>query len=290
MEPVVPGVPAPVIVERPSAKPVLINPPEVNGAHDYAVIGYILVLLMTIPYFIVVLTITAFGALASPYIPFPIILPPTLPAWLAAIPFIGPILTLLTFPGVGLPASWFVYLAVGAGGFVIGLVFILLIYFQTARAIAKGKYARARGGTLFWAILFIIPTFGILVSPTVLYPTILLLLPAFFFLMAYGRLGEVVAKYGPLAVLGEAVPGVGVAPTPPPAGPILGAPMPAMPMPGPVAMSGPMMPPAMPTPVMSEPQPQVPRTPQCPTCGRDLYYAANHRRWYCQTCDAGGRA
>jgi hypothetical protein len=174
---------------------------------------------------------------------------------------------------------------------IIGLAFILLIYFQTVRAIAKGKYAHARGGTLFWAILFIIPTFGILVSPTVLYPTILLLLPAFFFLMAYGRLGEVVAKYGPLAVLGEAVPGVGVAPTPPPA-PILAAPM--QPIPGPVAMSGPMMAPptAFPTPAMPmpEPQAQVPRVPQCPTCGRDLYYAANHRRWYCQTCDAGGRS
>jgi len=86
MEPAVPGVPAPVIVERPSAKPVLINPPEVNGAHDYAVIGYILVLLMTIPFFIVVATIAAFGALASPYIPFPIILPQPYPPGLLPYP------------------------------------------------------------------------------------------------------------------------------------------------------------------------------------------------------------
>ncbi len=217
MEPaLVPGVPAPVIVERPGGKPVLISPAEVNGAHDYAVIGYILVLLMTIPWFIIVLTIGAFGVLASPYLPFPIILPPALPAWLAAIPLIGPILILLTFPGVGLPASWFVYLAVGAGGLLIGIIFLLLIYFQTVRAIAKGRYARARGGTLFWAVLFIIPVFAVLVSPTIFYPTVLLLLPAFFFLMAYGRLGEVIAKYGPVAVLGEAVPGMGVAPSPPP--------------------------------------------------------------------------
>jgi hypothetical protein len=279
MEPAVPGVPAPVIVERPTAKPVLISPPEVNGAHDYAVIGYILVLLMTIPWFIIVLTIGAFGVLASPYLPFPLILPPALPAWLAAIPFIGPILILLTFPGVGLPASWFVYLGFGAGGLVIGLIFILLIYFQTVRAISKGRYARARGGTLFWAILFIIPAFAVLVSPTIFYPTILLLLPAFFFLMAYGRLGEVVAKYGPVAVLGEAVPGMGVAPTPPP--PMLGAPVP---------MGGPMMPPPLPPNApMPEHQSAGPRVPQCPTCGRDLYYSANHRRWYCQTCDAGGR-
>ena len=282
MEPAVPGVPSPVIVERPTAKPVLINPPEVNGAHDYAVIGYILVLLMSIPWFILSLTIGAFGTLASPYLPFPIILPPTLPTWLAAIPFLGPILILLTFPGVGLPASWFVYLAVGAGGFIVALAFILLVYFQTVRAIGKGRYARARGGTLFWAIIFIIPTFAVLVSPTIFYPTILLLLPAFFFLMSYGRLGEVVAKYGPVAVLGEAIPGVGIASTPPP--PMLGAPVP-----GPVPMGGPMMPQPAPNAPMPGYQAQGPRVPQCPTCGRDLYYAANHRRWYCQTCDAGSR-
>jgi hypothetical protein len=281
--------PTPVIVERPGGKPVLISPPEVNGAHDYALIGYILVMLMTIPWFIIVLTIGAFGVLASPYLLFPVILPPALPAWIAAIPFIGPILILLTFPGVGLPASWFVYLAFGAGGLLIALIFLLLVYLQTVRAISKGRYARARGGTLFWAVLFIIPTFAVLVSPTVFFPTILLLLPAFFFLMAYGRLGEVVAKYGPVAVLGEAVPGVGVAPPPPPplpamVPPIFPAPPPAM------AMGGPMIPPMMPPvapgpPPMPEPQAAAPRVPQCPTCGRDLYYSANHRRWYCQTCD-----
>jgi hypothetical protein len=105
--------------------------------------------------------------------------------------------------------------------------------------------------------------------------------------MSYGRLGEVVAKYGPVAVLGEAIPGVGVAATPPPSG--VGAPIAGVP--GPVAMGGPMMPPPVPTAPMPMPayQGPGPRIPQCPTCGRDLYYAANHRRWYCQTCDAGGR-
>jgi len=291
---VVPGVPTPVIVERPTAKAVYINPPEVNGAHDYAVIGYILVLLMTVPWFVLVLAIGAFGVLASPYLPFPVILPPTLPAWLAAVPFIGPILILLTFPGVGLPASWFVYLAFGGGGLLIAILFLLLVYFQTIRAISKGRYARARGGTLFWAILFIIPTFAVLVSPTIFYPTILLLLPAFFFMMAYGRLGEVIAKYGPVAVLGEAMPGVGVAPTVPPPPPVAQAPPPMLvpPVPSvapPTAIGGPMMPPPAPQGPMPEYQAPGPRVPQCPTCGRDLYYAANHRRWYCQTCDAGGR-
>src|SRR5208337_1226827 len=292
--PGVPGVPAPVIVERPGGKPVLISPAEVNGAHDYAVIGYILVLLMTIPWFIIVLTIGAFGVLASPYLPFAIILPPALPAWLAAIPLIGPILILLTFPGVGLPASWFVYLAVGAGGLLIGIIFLLLIYFQTVRAIAKGRYARARGGTLFWAVLFIIPVFAVLISPTIFYPTVILLLPAFFFLMAYGRLGEVIAKYGPVAVLVEAVPSMGVAPSPPPSFAAVGPPILPGP-PGAMAMGGPMMPPMMPPmgpsqPAMPEPHATTPRMPQCPTCGRDLYYSANHRRWYCQTCDAGTHA
>ena len=299
MEPaLVPGVPTPVIVERPGGKPVLISPPEVNGAHDYAVIGYILVLLMTIPWFIIVLAIGAFGALASPYLPFSIILPPPLPAWLAAIPFIGPVLILLTFPGVGLPASWFVYLGFGAGGLLIGIIFLLLVYFQTVRAISRGRYASARGGTLFWAVLFIIPVFAVLVSPDVFYPTVLLLLPAFFFLMAYGRLGEVVAKYGPVAVLGESVPGMGVAPSPPPPVSAFGPPV-GPGMPGPVTMGAPMMPPMTPPmmpptapspPPMPGPQAMTPRVPQCPTCGRDLYYAANHRRWYCQTCDAGGRS
>jgi len=291
MEPTVPGVPAPVIVERPTARPVLINPPEVNGAHDYAVIGYILILLMAIPLFIIVLTIGTFGLLAAPFLPFPLILPPTLPAWLGALPILGAILILLTFPGVGLPASWFVYLAFGGGGFILALIFLLLIYFQTVRAIGKGRYARARGGTLFWAILFLIPAFAVLVSPTIFYPTILLLLPAFFFLMSYGRLGEVVAKYGPVAVLGEAVPGVGVTSTPAPP-PVMSAPPPMLgqPLQGPVAVSGPMMPTAPPGPMPEyQVQPSAPRVPQCPTCGRDLYYAANHRRWYCQTCDAGGR-
>jgi hypothetical protein len=122
-----------------------------------------------------------------------------------------------------------------------------------------------------------------------------LLLPAFFFFMAFGRLGEVIAKYGPVAVLGEAVPGMGMASGP--TGPMLGAPMP--PMGGPFAggpMGGPMpggpmgqFPPgqmSMPAPSAPPAPAPSPKTPLCPTCGRDLYYSANHRRWYCQTCDS----
>jgi ribosomal protein S27AE len=138
------------------------------------------------------------------------------------------------------------------------------------RNISKGKYEKARGAALFWAVLFIIPSFFILFS-SLLSGTVIALIPAFFFMLTYGRLGEVIAKYGPVAVMGEAVPGMtGVPPMP---GPPL-----AMPMGGP--MPGPM--PGVPIP----PQHAVPsRNPQCPTCGRELYYSGNHRRWYCQNCD-----
>ena len=303
MEPAPVLLPAPAVVEDRS-KPVVIRPPEVNGAHDYAVIGYLLVFLMTIPGFIIVLTIGAFGLLASPYLPFPVILPPVLPSWLTAIPVIGALLIILTFPGVGLPASWFVYLGFGVIGLLAILIFLAILYFGTVGNINRGRYERARSASLFFAVLFLIPVFLVLVAPASFFPTVVLLLPAFFFFMTYGRLGEVIAKYGPVAVLGEAVPGVGVAGGPP--GPMVGAPMPPMggpfaggpmgaPMGGPMSagpMGGPMpgpmgqFPPGqMGMPAPSAPAP-TPKTPLCPTCGRDLYYSANHRRWYCQTCDS----
>jgi hypothetical protein len=306
MEPAPVFLPAPAIVEDRS-KPVVIRPPEVNGAHDYAVIGYLLVFLMTLPWFIIVLTIGAFGLLASPYLPFPVILPPVLPVWLVSIPLIGPLLLILTFPGVGLTPSWFVYLGFGAIGLLAVLIFIAIVYFGTVRNINKGRYEKARSAALFFAVLFLIPVFLVLVAPASFFPTVVLLLPAFFFFMTYGRLGEVIAKYGPVAVLGEAVPGVGVAGGPPGpmfggpppmggpfAGPPMGGPFAVGPMGGPMPggpMGGPMpggpmgqFPGQMGMPAPSAPAP-APKTPLCPTCGRDLYYSANHRRWYCQTCD-----
>lgn len=282
MEPVL--MPAPAIMEGP-AKPVVIRPPEVHAAHDFALLAWILVLIYSIPWFAVVLTIGLFGLLASPFLPFPLVLPPTLPVWLTSIPFIGPILIILTFPGVGLPASWFVYLGVGALGLLVGLIFLGVVYFSTVRNINKGRYEKARGWTLLWAILFFIPVFLVAVAPAAFFPTVLLLLPAFFFFMAYARLSEVVAKYGPIAVLGEAVPNMGmgmgmgmggppIAPMPPPMPPMMGPP--------------PMMggPPPLPPEGMPGPSPPQQKTPPiCPTCGRELYYSANHRRWYCQKCD-----
>jgi hypothetical protein len=296
MEPA-PLVPAPAIIED-RAKTVVIRPPEVNGAHDYALLGYVLILIYSIPWFIIVLTIGAFGLLASPYLLFPIILPPVLPAWLASIPFIGAILIIVTFPGIGLPPSWFVYLGVGVLGLIVGLIFLSFVYFGTVRNINKGRYEKARGWSLLFAVLFIIPVFAVLVAPASFFPTAVLLIPAFFFFMAYGRLGEVIAKYGPVAVLGEAVPGVGMAgppgaPMPPMGGPMVGGPMAGPmvggPMGGPMVggpMGGPVSGPLPPMPGGMPGQPSMaPKTPLCPTCGRELYYSANHRRWYCQTCD-----
>ena len=283
MQPVlVPGVPAPAIVESP--KPVLIHPPEVSAAHNYSLIAFVLVFLMFVPWFIIVLAIGTFGLLASPYLPFFFTLPPALPAWLAAIPLLGPLLILLTFPGVGLPPNWLVYTSVGVFGLLFGILFLLLIWLGTVRAINKGRYAKAHGTTLLLAILFIIPVFAILADPSIFYPAVFLLLPAFFWLMSYGSLGEVIAKYGPVAVLGEAVPGVGLAAPPPPPPIMAGPPI------GPPPMGGPMMPPPPPAPMPEIPVATGPKMPQCPTCGRDLYYSANHRRWYCQTCDAGGHS
>ncbi len=290
MEPAPMLVPAPAMMED-RAKPVMIRPPEVNGAHDYAVIGYLLTAIYTVPWFIIVLTIGSFGLLASPYLPFPLTLPPTLPAWLTSIPLIGAILIILTFPGVGLTPSWFVYLGVGLVGLLAGLIFLSMVYFGIVRAINKGRYEKARGTSLFFAVLFILPIFLVLAAPLSFFPTVLLLLPAFFFFMTFGRLGEVIAKYGPVAVLGEAVPGMGMAgpggPMPPfggaIAGPMVGGPMAGPMVGGPIA--GPMGGPMPPMPGMPGQPGMAPKAPLCPTCGRELYYAANYRRWYCQTCD-----
>ena len=30
----------------------------------------------------------------------------------------------------------------------------------------------------------------------------------------------------------------------------------------------------------------VPRVPLCPTCGRELFYASNYKRWYCLVCES----
>lgn len=266
METVPTLVPAPAIVADRS-KPVIIRPPEVSAAHDFAVIGYILTFLLTLPWIIITVTIGGIGLAA--YLGYAI-LPPVLPVYLATLPYVGAFLTFLT---VVLSPSYVIYLALGGGGLLVLLIFLGALYFSTVRSLNKGKYEKARNSLLFFGVLFIIPSFFTLFAPTTLYGTVISIIPAFFFLMSYGRLGEVIAKYGPVAIMGEAVPGAAFAG--PPGAPIpMGAPLPAMgPVPG---MGGPPIQPLTGV---------APRVPLCPGCGKELYYSANHRRWYCMTCD-----
>lgn len=278
MESPPPLMPAPAIVED-RGKPVVIRPPEVGSAHDFAVIGWIITLLLAVPWIVISLIVGGFGlAAALGYL----ILPPVIPPALLAFPALG---TFLAFVVFVLTPSFLVYLGLGVAGLIAALIFLGAIYFGIVRAISKGRYERARGASLFWGIIFIIPVFFVLFN-SVLSGTVIALVPAFFFLLTYGRLGEVIAKYGPVAVMGEAVPGMAGVPPPMP-GPLavpMGGPMPAMGPGGPMPMGGPMPP-------MSGPAPPAgpPKNPQCPTCGKELYYSANHRRWYCQNCDTGHR-
>lgn len=275
MESPPPLIPAPAMVEE-KGKPVVIRPPEAGSAYDFAVIGYIITLLLSIPWILLSLIIGGIGVAA--YLGY-LILPPVLPSpWCCSIPFLS---AFLAFIFALLAPSFVVYTALGAVGLLVALLFLGAIYFGMIRSIRKGRYEKARNSALFFGVLFIIPAFFVLYS-ALLSGLIIALIPAFFFLLTYGRLGEVIAKYGPVAVMGEAVPGMpGVAPPmigPAPGMMPMGGPMPP-PMPGPPgAMSmGGSMPPTM--------AGAPPRNPQCPTCGKELYYAANHRRWYCQICD-----
>jgi hypothetical protein len=279
-------VPAPAIIEeRPLGRPVIIQPPEVSAAHDFAVIAFILTFLLSIPWLLLSLIIGGIGVAA--YLGYAM-LPPTLPAYLTSIPWLGPFLVFLTFV---LTPSFIIYIGLGGGALLLGLIFLAIVYLWTVHSINVGRYQRARNACLFFGVLFMLPTFFVLFAPSVIFGVVIAIIPAFFFLMAYGRLGEVIAKYGPVAVMGEAAPGL---PFGGPSGPP-GAMMPPMlpavaaPTPGP-----PQAPPGMMGPPMQQPLTGVaPRVPLCPGCGRELYYSANHRRWYCMTCDnpmgTGGR-
>jgi len=274
MEPVPTLVPAPAIIADQKAKPVIIRPPEVSAAHDFAVIGYILTFLLSIPWLIIPLIIGGFGVLA--YMGY-VILPPVIPAYLASLPYVGAILVFLS---LSLAPSFVLYTALGGGVLLIVVLFLVVLYWTTVRSINRGRYERARNALLFFGVIFIIPSFFTLFSPSILYGTIVAIIPAFFFLMSYGRMGEVIAKYGPVAIMGEAVPGAPFAAPPVPPVPIMGTPGPP-PVP---AGAGPPPPGAPGIPI--QPLTGVaPRVPLCPGCGKELYYSANHRRWYCMTCD-----
>jgi hypothetical protein len=272
MEPVL--VPGPAIVEE-RVKPVLIQPPEVSSAHDMAVIAYIVTFLLSIPWLLIGGLIGGIGVLA--YLGY-VILPPVWSPFLLSIPYIGPVLLFLAFV---LSPSAYVYMGLGGGILLVALIFLIILHWTAVRNINRGRYQSARNASLLFGVLFIIPTFFVLFAPAQIFGVVIAIIPAFFFLLSWGRLGEVTAKYGPVAIMGEAAPGM-------PTGPIAPA-APLMPPMGP-AMIGPPMPGPAPLPpgVVGPAQPQnpaAPRVPLCPTCGKELYYAANHRRWYCMTCD-----
>jgi len=275
-------VPAPAVVER-AAKPVIIQPPEVSAAHDMAVIGFILTFLLSIPWLLIGAIIGGVGL--ATYLGYTI-LPPVWSPFLLSIPYLG---NLLFFLGFVLSPSYLVYMGLGGGVLLIALLFLLILYWTTVHNINRGRYLSARNASLLWGVLFIIPTFFVLFAPTQIFGVVVAIIPAFFFLMTYGRLGEVIAKYGPVAIMGEAAPGLPtgpIAPMPPPIPAMPVVPPAMMPAPGPVPVPTGAVGPG------STPLTHVaPRIPLCPSCGRELYYSANHRRWYCMTCDnpTGGR-
>ena len=86
-------VPVPAIAEE-KGKPVVIRPPEVGSAQDFATIGWIITLLLSIPWIVISLVIGGFGvAAALGYL----ILPPALPPALLSFPALGTFLAFLIF-------------------------------------------------------------------------------------------------------------------------------------------------------------------------------------------------
>ena len=275
-------------------RPVVIKPPEVVAAHDFLLIGWILLLLMGLPWLLVVVDALAVGILG----------------YLAYAPAV--IIAMLTTPSsfvndltayFALAFNWTMTLTLGVAGLAVFLIVILVIYFSTVRRTSTGNYEGARAASLFYGVIMILislASFAAFFGYVYAASAALLILPALFFLMGYGKMGEVIARYGPMAVLSDAspietasqVPSGAAGPAMPmmaqPAMPMMAAPAMGM---GAVAIpanSGGAFP--MPAPPPS-PQYQhlggaVPRVPLCPTCGRELFYASNYKRWYCLVCES----
>lgn len=191
---------------------------------------------------------------------------------------------------------------VGAGAVAVFLIFIGVIYLTTIRRTNKGNYEGARTASLFYGVIMILlslASFAAFLGYPYAATATLLILPALFFLMGYGKMGEVIARYGPMAVLSDAAPvetapqvpsGAAVPSLMPMMGPTMGMGMGTVAVP---AQPGVGMP--MPAPPVQYPQPPpqyqhlggaVPRVPLCPTCGRELFYATNYKRWYCLVCES----
>jgi ribosomal protein S27AE len=267
-------------------RPVVIKPPEVVATHDFLLIGWILLLLMGAPWLLVAADALAVGILG----------------YLAYAPAI--IIAMLTTPSsfvndltayFALAFNWTTTLVLGAAGLAIYLIVITVIYASTVRRTSTGNYEGARAASLFFGVIMILMSllsfaafFGYVYGAS----AALLILPALFFLMGYGKMGEVIARYGPMAVLSDASPIETASQVP------SGAAVPAMPMmaaPGmgmgavaiPAGSGGGIpMPAPPPSSYYQHLGGAVPRVPLCPTCGRELFYASNYKRWYCLVCES----
>lgn len=271
-------------------KPVVIKPPEVVATHDFLMIGWVLLLLMGLPWLVVAADALAVGILGFlGYAPAAIIA-------LLASPsaFID---SLTAYFAIAFSSA--TALALGAAGVAIYLILISVIYVTTVRRTSTGNYEGARAASLFYGVILILislVSFAAFLGFVFAASAALLILPALFFLMGYGKMGEVIARYGPMAVLSDASP-IETAPQVPSGAAVPAMPaIPAMPMmAAPTMGMGAVAIPANPSGVAPMPPPSphyqhvggaVPRVPLCPTCGRDLFYASNYKRWYCLVCES----
>jgi len=267
-------------------RPVVIKPPEVVATHDFLLIGWILLLLMGAPWLLVAADALAVGILGYlSYAPVVIIAMLTTPS-----SFVNDLTAYFA-----LAFNWTTTLVLGVVGLAVYLIVITVIYASTVRRTSTGNYEGARAASLFFGVIMILTSllsfaafFGYVYGAS----AALLILPALFFLMGYGKMGEVIARYGPMAVLSDASPIETASQVP------SGAAVPAMPMMAAPAMGmGAVAIPAgsgggfpMPAPPPSSYYQHlggaVPRVPLCPTCGRELFYASNYKRWYCLVCES----
>ena len=267
-------------------RPVVIKPPEVVATHDFLLIGWILLLLVGAPWLLVAADALAVGILGYlSYAPVVVIAMLTTPS-----SFVNDLTAYFA-----LAFNWTTTLVLGVVGLAVYLIVITVIYASTVRRTSTGNYEGARAASLFFGVIMILTSllsfaafFGYVYGAS----AALLILPALFFLMGYGKMGEVIARYGPMAVLSDASPIETASQVP------SGAAVPAMQMMAAPAMGmgavaipagsggGIPMPAPPPSSYYQHLGGAVPRVPLCPTCGRELFYASNYKRWYCLVCES----
>jgi ribosomal protein S27AE len=268
-------------------RPVVIKPPEVVAAHDFLLIGWILLLLMSTPWLGLGIVSLVVGALLY-------------------VGYAAGVVVAMLHTGSLIIDGWTAYFAftfasqpltpilIGAGAIAVFFILVGAIYLSTVRRTSTGNYEGVRAASLFFGaimILLSLASFAAFLGYAYAASAALLILPALFFLMGYGKMGEVIARYGPMAVLSDAAP-IETAPQVPSGAAVPAMPMMAAPTMGMGAVAVPASPGgAIPMPPPPSPQYQhlggaVPRVPLCPTCGRELFYATNYKRWYCLVCES----